>query len=206
MIALIVVFGLISLIATVFTWYVCIRAIRRKSALAAHRTAEKMAEERDSLSNIPMMSALARDEAARSEGEKSPTSAGQEQWQTVSADQSMPLQLRDQNEEERETLTSSEVWRIANAFRSALRRPVFGTNRSSLLAGAQHRSSNDGERQEDDDMPCNSPLTRDEDKSDEEAATASQRAAHALLREDLEGEGQQLRDVTERKRPLLHIS
>ena len=187
-IALIVVFGLLTLLAMLIGIYLCIRATRRRDV----RNREQDLTDKDSAvgSNTPFFGGTSNDhQFSQNIGESPPRRS----------------RLSDGSIEHRhqEALTATEVWRLANAFRTALRRPRHGTHtRSNSLAGIREIPSNGSHpTSSGGDGPIMSPeLEAGADRSLEDAFDP----AESLLREELAREGKSIRLVQDRKKPELH--
>ncbi|PWN32819.1 uncharacterized protein FA14DRAFT_78319 [Meira miltonrushii] len=192
-IALIVVFGFLSLLGMLIGIYFCIRATRRHD----DQHGDRVVTDKDSGagSNTPLFGNTSNDQQLFSHdiGE-SPLRRAHRRVSDASVEH-----------RHQEALTATEVWRLANAFRSALRRPRHGTHtRTNSLAGIReipsngsgsHPTSSGG------DGPIMSPeLDAGADRSLEDAFDP----AESLLREELAREGKSIRLVQDRKKPELH--
>lgn len=188
-IALIVVFGTLTLLALLIGLYFCIRATRRND-----RKRNRIDTDRDSGagSNTPFFGGTSNDQQITQDIGESPLRRTSQR-------------LSDPSNEHRyqEALTANEVWRLANAFRTALRRPRHGTHtRTNSLAGIREISSNGSNPPSiGGDGPIMAPdLNIVADRSTENIFDP----AESLLREELAREGKSIRLVQERKKPELH--
>lgn len=187
-IALIIVFGLLTLIAFLIGIYFCISATRRSDSQ------DDIDNDKDSGigSNTPFFGGTVNDQQISQDIGESPLRRSDRRISDIS------IEHRHQ-----EALTATEVWRLANAFRSALRRPRHGTHtRSNSLAGIREIPSNGSNpTSSGGDGPIMSPeLDAGADRSVEDAFDP----AESLLREELAREGKSIRLVQDRKKPELH--
>lgn len=196
-IALIVVFGLLSLSAIIVGIYFCLSAARRRRMgvrQGAYENASQVG------SNTPMIGAFDdrtnQDDIVSHDPPRSP--AMRDLGRSTAIDMNGASSSAAHERSSGEGLTSSEVWRIANAFRSALRKPQFNPlARVSVSQSDEHTMHNEG--------PSQAAAENEEPGADQSLIDESREwPAQALLREELEGEGRQLRSVEERKKPELH--
>lgn len=189
-IALIVVFGFLSLLGMLIGVYFCIRATRRHD----EQNRDRVFTDKDSGagSNTPFFGNASHDQQISHDIGESPLRRANRRFSDAS------IEHRHQ-----EALTATEVWRLANAFRSALRRPRHGTHtRTNSLAGIRENPSNGSHpTSSGGDGPIMSPeLDMVTDRSLEDAFDP----AESLLREELAREGKSIRLVQDRKKPEIH--